>query len=146
MTEDLGLWVLLLQPFQQFQQRKLLCFCPCVGRLPMFVQATLVADAERIILSAPFNFENARYCSFYPYLIFIVAFPPSGHRFTSFLNYFLLISHKIFTFLYKTVEEYRFLTIFALCFERDTRHSRLYIPIHHLGQEEPQIATKSVGA
>ena len=52
MTEDLSLWVLFLQSSQQFQQRLLLCFCPCVGRLPLFVQATLVADAERMLVIA----------------------------------------------------------------------------------------------
>lgn len=86
----------------------------------MLVQATFVADAERIILSAPFNFENALNRPFQPYSIYIGAFPPSGERFTSFLINFLFISQKFSTFLYKTVEEYRFLTIFALCFERDT--------------------------
>ena len=52
MTENLSLWVLLLQAFQQLQQSLLLCFCPCVGRLPLFVQATLVADAERMLVIA----------------------------------------------------------------------------------------------
>ena len=52
MTEDLSLWVLLLQSSQQFQQSLLLCFCSCVGRLPLFVQATLVADTERMLVIA----------------------------------------------------------------------------------------------
>ena len=52
MTENLSLRVLRLQSYQQFQQRKLLCFCPCVGRLSVFVQATLVADAERMLVIA----------------------------------------------------------------------------------------------
>ena len=52
MTENLSLWVLLLQASQQFQQSLLLCFCPCVGRLPLFVQATLVANAERMLVIA----------------------------------------------------------------------------------------------
>ena len=51
-TEDLSLWVLLLQSSQQLQQSLLLCFCPCVGRLPLFVQATLVADTERMFVIA----------------------------------------------------------------------------------------------
>ena len=52
MTEDLSLWVFLLQSSQQLQQSLLLCFCPCVGRLPLFVQATLVADTERMFVIA----------------------------------------------------------------------------------------------
>ena len=52
MTENLSLWVLLLQSSQQLQQSLLLCFCPCVGRLPLFVQATLVADTERMLVIA----------------------------------------------------------------------------------------------
>jgi hypothetical protein len=54
-------------------------------------------------------------------------------------------SHKSVSFCPFSLEYWKYFHIFAPCFARDTRHSRLYIPNHHLGQRS-QIATKSVGA
>ena len=54
-------------------------------------------------------------------------------------------NHKSVTFCPFPLDYWKYFHIFAPCFARDTRHSRLYIPNHHLGQRS-QIATKSVGA